>query len=155
MEGLHIKGSDRFLPDSEFVVAGAKLPPGKYMVFANAHIGIASTSPAREVAYRARLALGNIHNDLIGSLKFDFDDPGSRYESIALSVAGQFDADTFVGLSFFATSDNVLVVNEPRVSVLGLGDLQIIVDRRDYDETDERFYIYSIALAGAPTIATG
>jgi hypothetical protein len=121
------------------------------MVFATAEIGIASTSGGHEVAYRARLELGNIRNDLIGSLKFDFDDPGSRYESIALSVAGEFATDTGVGFLIFAVEDNVLVVNEPRLSVLGLGELQIIEDSRERDEIDEKFFISATALAGVPT----
>jgi hypothetical protein len=129
MDGFHYTGDGGFVSKDKQVFAELILPPGMYMIFAKANIAVSSRDndqPNITRAYEARVEMGNIDDSLIGGLRYDTDDPGSRYESINLNIAGEIADRTRVKLMFSRGLNTVdLIVSEPRLSAIRLESLEI------------------------------
>ncbi|MEP7293858.1 MAG: hypothetical protein ABI835_18870, partial [Chloroflexota bacterium] len=124
----HYTGVGGYVTKSNQVFAQVELPTGMYIVFAKAHIAISSRSPLSQgslgLAYEARLEMGNMRDSLIGSLQYN-DEPGSRYESIALNVAGEISGPVRARLIITPVYKDELLVWEPRLSAIRVSELTV------------------------------
>ncbi|MEO8607192.1 MAG: hypothetical protein ABI690_04890 [Chloroflexota bacterium] len=143
MEGFHFTAPGGFVTRDKQVFAELVLPPGMYFIFGKANIAVSSNvgdMPRITRAYEARLEMGSIDDSLIGGLLYNSDDPGSRYESIALNIAGEIRIETNVKLMFSRGLDTRdLIVSEPRLSVIAVTSLQISTEI-PVEQKNERFF---------------
>jgi hypothetical protein len=139
MKGFHYTGNGGVISHWKQVFAQLDLPPGKYIVFAKAHIAIGSTSDPTHRGYEAILEAGSARDSQLGSLKYDPDDPGSRYESIALNVAFESSREPArATLVVNATGFNRLYAWYPRLSAIQLDELDIQTEGKELDDKKQQ-----------------
>jgi hypothetical protein len=137
MDGFHYAGPGGKIKKWDQVVAEIELEPGQYIVFAKASATIGTKSgytaagPAFNpvVAYQATLELADYADSWLGSLKGDYDDPGDRWESFALNLAGEIKKKARARLKIAATIDDEISVLEPRISAIKLSDLKVVTGK--------------------------
>lgn len=135
MEGFYYTNEGGKVNGLDQVVGELFLPAGSYIVLAKAHMAVASSPNYQpdtfSTAYRALLQFGGDEDEIIAGLKWDYDDPGSRHESVVLNVAAVTEKDSHARLLVSSTVDNKLLCFRPRISAFQLDALHISTSARE------------------------
>ncbi len=134
MEGFHVAGEGGLIKKWRQVICEVTLEPGKYIVFAKGRATITTKSgytlgegwavnlPA---TFEAALEFGQFRDSYLGQLVGDSDNPGNRFESFALNLAGEVDQRTKARLVISSDANDRLFVFEPRISAIQVSELRI------------------------------
>jgi hypothetical protein len=131
MNAFYSEGLGGALTTKEQALVSLELPPGKYLVYANASVAISKRAAEEAppgVAYLARLTSDSVEDTYNGGLRYDGLDPGSRGESVALQIAVDLSdakAGTTVSLKCFGTVDDMVLVWNPRISAIEVSELTV------------------------------
>lgn len=159
MVGYHNAGVGGGVQQWRQEFAHLDLPPGKYLVFGKVQIAIGSAaSDPLGTAYQAILEVGGVKDEVIGSLRYDTDDPGSRFEAIALNVAAENNSPLRASLLINATDSDRLYVWEPRLSAIQLEELHVTAERNERGAIGQQRMdidlLTTLAAAGEQRVAT-
>lgn len=155
MDGFHYAGPGGVIKKWDQVVAEIELEPGQYIVFAKAaatistKVGYTATGPVPNymVSYQASLELADHADSYLGSLKGDYDDPGDRWESFSLNLAGEITKKSRARLRIQATMNNEIRVLDPRISAIKLSDLNVVHGQFEAPSPDLYSKVLSASIA--------
>jgi hypothetical protein len=128
MDGHHFKDSGGPVDGIDIPIGVLNLPPGKYLIMAKVWVAAYAPSPSTppmDVAYHLVLDYGGDSDEIYGAVNNDFSQPGSRYESVSLSIAGESTTGQPAILTVGTGSYPGILALTPRITAIPVDNLDI------------------------------